>query len=96
MGWTEQEKSFVWSRAEEVFGVDPAKFRKDSCGAWMGWEFYGDRNSPFGWEIDHVSPGGGNSLSNLQALQWDNNVAKSDGQHRCPVTAQGNQNVRRW
>lgn len=56
MEWTEQEKAFVWSRAEQVFGVDAAKFRKDVCGAWIGWEYYGDRNSPYGWEMDHISP----------------------------------------
>lgn len=56
-------------------------FRKDTCGASMRYGAYGDRSSPFGWEIDHIKPvaaGGTDALSNLQPLQWENNVYKSD------------------
>ncbi len=56
-------------------------FRKDTCGASMSRERYGDRSSPFGWEIDHIKPiaaGGTDVLSNLQPLQWQNNVHKGD------------------
>ena len=49
---------------------------KDRCGAILHFKEYGNRHSPFGLEIDHVVPvskGGGDELSNLQALHWENN-----------------------
>jgi len=42
---------------------------------------YGDRSSVYGWEIDHITPSSKNgydTLNNKQALQWANNVDKSD------------------
>ncbi len=46
---------------------------------------YGNRDSQYGWEIDHINPDGGDGLSNLRPLQWANNVATSDGRLRCVV-----------
>ena len=71
----------VWQKARAVHGFNPAVIRKDSCGAWIQYNHYGNTNSPYGWEIDHVTPishGGLDTLSNLQALQWQNNRTKSD------------------
>jgi hypothetical protein len=83
----------VWEKGKVVSGVDSARWRKDDCNAWIGRAEYGDRNSPYGWEIDHISPGGPDALSNLRPLQWENNVAKSDGRLGCVVTSSGNKNV---
>jgi len=71
----------VWKKGVIVPGNDPSIFRKDSCGAWIKRSDYGDVNSIYGWEIDHIRPrikGGVTSLGNLQPLQWENNRYKSD------------------
>lgn len=73
----------VWEKADTVLGVDPNIFRKDKCGAWIKKDLYGksDTGSTMAWEIDHIKPyswGGTDELSNLQALQYNNNEQKND------------------
>ena len=82
----------VWQKALVVPGLDPALVRRDSCGAWIKLADYGQTNSDFGWEIDHVLPvarGGADDLANLQPLQWQNNRHKGDSwpQWSCLVRA---------
>jgi len=75
----------VWLKAIVVAGYDSNLWRKDQYGAWIGRGYYGDRNSQYGWEIDHIRPkshGGGDELSNLRPLQWENNVARQSGSLR--------------
>ena len=71
-------------------GFDSAVWRQDSCEARMRRDAYGDTTeNGFGWEVDHVlavANGGSDDLWNLQALQWQNNRAKSDGPLRFAVT----------
>jgi hypothetical protein len=50
---------------------DPKDWRKDQCGAWIARNQYGNRNSRYGWEVDHIKPeseGGGDELSNLRPI----------------------------
>jgi hypothetical protein len=71
----------VWSKATPVPGRDSAAWRTDVYGSLMLFQAYGNVDSPFGWEIDHVTPkavGGGDGVDNLQALHWKNNRAKAD------------------
>ena len=80
--WTPQQVATVWQKGAIVPGYDPARFRKDRCGAWMQYDKQGD-NTPggYGWETDHDKPlakGGTDDLSNLQPLQWQNNRGKGD------------------
>lgn len=95
MEWTHEQKSAVWNKGTPVDGNDPNIYRKDQCGAWMKWADHGNRNSQYGWEIDHITPkanGGSDALSNLRPLQWGNNASKSDGRLVCAVTANGKNN----
>lgn len=79
--FTHEEKSQVWNKGTIVVGFDPNVLRKDSCSAWIKWADYGNINSQYGWEIDHIYPvslGGNDGIVNLQPLHWQNNRAKSD------------------
>lgn len=96
--YTSQEISDVWNKATIVDNVNPKIIRKDYAGAWIRFADYGNRNSQYGWEIDHVKPlaqGGEDILSNYLPLQWQNNVKKGDNYPRwsTAITADGQNNV---
>lgn len=98
MAFTEEQIQRVWEKAIIVATNDPNIFRKDTCGAWIARKQYGNRGSSYGWEIDHITPqsqGGGDELSNLRPLQWENNMSKLDGRLSCVVTANGTENSRK-
>ncbi len=93
---TEQIIRMVWEKGVVVTGFNSNLWRKDKCGAWIERQEYGNRDSLYGWEIDHIKPeseDGSDEISNLRPLQWRNNAAKQDGRLECPVTASGNQNI---
>ena len=75
-------RAAVWVKAQAVVGYNPSDMRMDSYGALIKWVDYGNTTPiGYGWEIDHVYPvarGGSDNLTNLQALQWQNNRHKSD------------------
>lgn len=86
----------VWEIGIVVLNYDKDVWRKDQCKAWIRRRQYGNRESQYGWEIDHIKPvaeGGGDELSNLRPLQWQNNASKQAGQLKCVVTSSGNDNV---
>lgn len=88
MSFSESSIQKVWEKATVVPRYDPNFWRKDQCEAWIGRSSYGDRNSKYGWEIDHITPvsqGGGDELSNLRPLHWQNNAATQDGRLTCVV-----------
>lgn len=88
----------VWNRALVEEGFDPDVVRKDACGAWIIRNQYGNRESLYGWEIDHIYPeslGGQDHLENLRAMQWENNVSKGDDypSYSSKVIAEGSKNI---
>ena len=98
MAFSEDIIQKVWNKGAIIPNNNPNDWRKDQCGAWIGRKFYGSRSSQYGWEVDHITPesdGGGEELSNLRPLQWVNNAEKQEGKLTCPVSASGDQNVRR-
>jgi len=89
MSFSDDTIQKVWEKGTVVSGYDKNVWRKDQCGAWIKRDRYGDRDSKYGWEIDHIKPssdGGGDELSNLRPLQWENNASKQEGRLTCPVT----------
>lgn len=91
-------KLAIWKKAKEVTGVDSSIFRQDYAGAWIRFDDYGNRDSQYGWEKDHLKPlslGGQEVLDNLYPLQWQNNLRKGDDYPRwsTAVTADGQKNV---
>ena len=90
----------VWEKAEKIPNpnLDASKWRKDYAGAWICHDSYGDRNSDYGWEIDHRKPvakGGTDDLNNLDPLQWDNNLTKGDDypSWTTSVSSEGSKNI---
>ena len=62
--------------------------RKDACGAWIITDKYNDRDSIYGWEVDHIYPESKlkelgvpqdliDNIANLRPLNGKNNVSKS-------------------
>lgn len=109
MAFSKQQIQDVWNRASAVEGYDPTRFRKDACGAWIMWDKYGDTDSLYGWEVDHIVPqalleekGFSKEMidrqENLRALQHENNASKSDDypSYTASVTSEGTENVRTW
>lgn len=76
------DRKQVWEKAHKIdLGHELAGYRRDDFGNLIRWEAYGDRTSPYGWEIDHIIPsslGGAETLDNLRPLKWLANVHKSD------------------
>ena len=106
MAWSEQLIQSVWDRATIVEGYDKSRFRKDACGAWIIRNKYGDYDSLYGWEIDHIVPQALlkekgysqtdiDNYDNLRALQHENNASKGDDypSYTAVVTSEGTENV---
>ena len=96
MSFDDETIQQVWEKGKVVENEDPNTKRKDAAQAWIHKEEYGNRDSQYGWEIDHIHPdseGGVDELSNLRPLQWKNNAAKQAGRIKHAVTSSGNQNI---
>ncbi|WP_303318580.1 HNH endonuclease signature motif containing protein [Flavivirga abyssicola] len=79
--WSGSQKLAVWKKGKIIPGLDSDTWRNDDCRKKMKWDDHGDRNSSYGWEIDHIDPvsnGGSDHIDNLQPLHWENNADKAD------------------
>ncbi len=88
----------VWNHSLKEEGYDFNIVRKDACGAWIIRNQYGNRDSIYGWEIDHIYPeslGGQDDIENLRAMQWENKVSKGDDypSYKSKVQAEGSKNT---
>ena len=92
MDFTDKKIDLVWEKAEKIPTYDPSKYRKDSCGAWIARRHYGKKEFDSGWYIQKINLKGSDKIENLQALQWQNSVSKTDGKLACKITSNGPNN----
>lgn len=67
----------VWIKGTVITGWDPEVWRHDAFGSVIRYSDYGDRNSKYGWEVDHivaVALGGSDHISNKRPLHFRNNA----------------------
>ena len=77
----EDLKRAAWGRTAPVAGqMNAWEFRKDILGNMVRYSDFGNRHSPFGWELDYLGPQplGINNPENLQALNWKAVAARSE------------------
>lgn len=79
MAFSEQVINKVWKKATNNPNVDKNSYRLDEFGDWISRKDYGNRFSTYEWKIGYIVPkskGGSDEISNLRALQWENNISK--------------------
>lgn len=81
MSFDEITRETVWRRtvsyqASNANGLPVQGF--DAAGNEIHYRRYGDRDSLYGWEIDHILPvtnGGDDNIENLRVLHWRLNAS---------------------
>ena len=72
----EDLKRAAWARTSPVSGqMNSWEFRKDCLGNMVRYADFGNRHSPFGWELDYM---GSTDSENLRALNWKAVAARSE------------------
>lgn len=85
MAYTREKLQKIWEKGAPIPGYGSGVWRRDVCGAPMKWDEYGQQTQ-HGWNVDHIVPaarGGGDELSNLRPLQWENNAKRQEGKLQC-------------
>ena len=71
----EDLKRAAWARTSPVSSANAWDIRKDCLGNLVRYTDFGNRHSPFGWELDYM---GAVAPENLQALNWKAVAARSE------------------
>ncbi len=77
----EAHKRAVWVKGTVIKGRDISEWRVDGNGNLIRFSDHGNRDSNYGWEIDHIIPtarGGSDTIDNLRPLHWRANAEKND------------------
>ena len=68
----------VWLKGHIIDQYHPGEWRRDDFGHLICRDAYGDQSSPYGWQIDHITPtaiGGLNTIDNLRPLHSRRNAS---------------------
>ena len=71
----EDLKRAAWARTSPVSSANSWDIRKDCLGNLVRYTDFGNRHSPFGWELEYM---GSAEPDNLQALNWKAVAARSE------------------
>ena len=71
----EDLKRAAWARTSPVSSANAWDIRKDCLGNLVRYTDFGNRHSPFGWELEYM---GSTVPDNLQALNWRAVAARSE------------------
>ncbi|MDE0646046.1 MAG: HNH endonuclease signature motif containing protein [Gammaproteobacteria bacterium] len=74
--YTDEKLLQIWNKGSPISGYDSNVWRRDYLGNAMRFSDYGNTDSDYGWEVDHIKPvseGGSDELHNLRPLQWKAN-----------------------
>lgn len=104
--YDDKMKLAIWEKASAIKGYDSNLYRQDACGAWMIFDEYQNRDSIYGWEVDHIYPMSKlktagvpqneiDDIRNLRPLNWKNNLSKDADypSYRAVCVADNNINI---
>ncbi len=93
--WPTEVKNAVWRKAPYIDNRHPEYGKFDPCKACIKEEYYGNQDSEYGWQIDHIFPeqvlkDAGvpqeiiDHIDNLRPMHCKNNNKKSDNFPKYP------------
>ena len=71
-------KHAVWAKGTPIPGYAPDTWRRDAYGTAMKYSDFGNRESEYGWERDHIvalALGGPDTADNMRPLHWRANAS---------------------